>query len=274
MSPTLNSVLEFLAHLFHNGIGYSGINTARSALSTFISVDGIVSLGKHDLVKRFMRGIFIMKPSLPRYNFTWNITDLLQYVGKLDNETLTLKQATFKLSALLALLTAQRLQSLLLIDIRNIVFSENIVKIRFGDLLKQSKPGKHISELVLDSYVDKNLCVVTCLKSYLHLKSKLRGKTENRLFISFVAPYKSVSKDTITRWIRTVMNSAGIDTGTFKPHSVRSASVSSVSNKLPLSTILKTAGWSNTCTFRKFYKKPVTMDTTYCNAILNSVEND
>jgi hypothetical protein len=49
MSPTLNSVLEFLAHLFHNGIGYSGINTARSALSTFISVDGIVSLGKHDL---------------------------------------------------------------------------------------------------------------------------------------------------------------------------------------------------------------------------------
>jgi hypothetical protein len=42
MSPTLNSVLEFLAHLFHNGIGYSGINTARSALSTFISVDGIV----------------------------------------------------------------------------------------------------------------------------------------------------------------------------------------------------------------------------------------
>ena len=76
----------------------------------------------------------------------------------------------------------------------------------------------------------------------------------------------------ILRWIRTVMNSAGIDTGTFKPHSVRPASVSSVSNKLPLSTILKTAGWSNTCTFRKFYKKPVTMDTTYCNAILNSVE--
>jgi hypothetical protein len=75
-----------------------------------------------------------MKPSLPRYNFTWNVTDLLKYLGKLNNVTLTLKQATFKLSTLLALLTAQRLQSLHLIDIRNIVFSENIIKIRFGDL--------------------------------------------------------------------------------------------------------------------------------------------
>ena len=79
-----------------------------------------------------------MKPSLSRYNFTWNVTDLLKYLGKLDNETLTLKQATFKLSTLLALLTEQRLQSLYLIDIRNIVFSENIIKIRFGDLLKNN----------------------------------------------------------------------------------------------------------------------------------------
>ena len=45
MSPTVNSVLEFLARLFHSGIGYSGLNTARSALSTFVSIDGVVSLG-------------------------------------------------------------------------------------------------------------------------------------------------------------------------------------------------------------------------------------
>jgi hypothetical protein len=104
MSPTVNSVLEFLARLFHSGIGYSGLNTARSALSTFISIDGVVSLGKHVLVKRFMRGIFIMKPSLSRYNFTWNVSDLLKYLAKLENDKLILKQLTFKLSALLALI--------------------------------------------------------------------------------------------------------------------------------------------------------------------------
>jgi hypothetical protein len=64
------------------------------------------------------------------------------------------------------LLTAQRLQSLQLIDIRNTAINDNIVKIRVGDQLKQSKPGQHINEIILDSYVDKNLCVVTCLKGY------------------------------------------------------------------------------------------------------------
>ena len=43
----------------------------------------------------------------------------------------------------------------------------------------------------------------------LQLTRKLRRK-ENRLFISSVAPYKCVGKDTIARWIKTVMNSAGI----------------------------------------------------------------
>lgn len=104
-----------------------------------------------------------MKPSLPRYNFTWNVSDLSKYLAKLENDKLVLKQLTFKLSALLALLTVQRLQSLHLIDIRNIAINDNIVKIRFGDLLKQSKPGQHINEIILDSYVDKNLCVVITL---------------------------------------------------------------------------------------------------------------
>ena len=95
---------------------------------------------------------------------------------------------------------------------------------------------------------------------YLQMTEHLRGQ-ERRLFISFVAPYKGVSKDTISRWIRTIMTASGIDTSFFKPHSVRLASVSTVSdNGLPLATILRTAGWSNQCTFLKFYYRPLTVD--------------
>lgn len=130
------------------------------------------------------------------------------------------------------------MQSSHLIDIRNIVLSDNNIKIRFGDPLKQSKPGKHLNEIVFDKYNDKNLCVVKVYTKYLDLTSKLRGNT-TRLFISFLAPYECVRTDTISRWIKTVMNSAGIDTNTFKPHSVRSASVSAVSSKLPLGTLSK-----------------------------------
>ena len=61
--------IEFLAKLHHdtNG-GYSTINTDRSALLLILeTVDGY-TFGKQPLVRRFMRGIFKLRPSLSRYN--------------------------------------------------------------------------------------------------------------------------------------------------------------------------------------------------------------
>ena len=77
---------------------------------------------------------------------------------------------------------------------------------------------------------------------YLQMTEHLRGQ-EIRLFISFVAPYKDVCKDTISRWMRTIMTASGIDMSFLKPHSARSASMSAVSDKgLPLTTILRIPG--------------------------------
>ena len=61
--------IEFLTKLYHdtNG-GYSTINTARLALSLILgTVDGY-TFGKQPLAQRFMRGIFKLRPSLPRYD--------------------------------------------------------------------------------------------------------------------------------------------------------------------------------------------------------------
>jgi hypothetical protein len=113
MSSSVNLVLEYLSFcLFHAGIGYSGLNTARSALWSFLTIEGRRQIGQHNLVyKRVTRGIFHLKPSLPRYNFTRNVSDLLKYLDKLDNNSLSLKYIAFKCCSLLSLLTAQKLQS-------------------------------------------------------------------------------------------------------------------------------------------------------------------
>ena len=109
---------------------------------------------------------------------------------------------------------------------------------------------------------------------YPQMTEHLRGQ-ESRLLISYVAPYKGVSKDTISRWMKTIMTASGIDTSFFKPHSVRLAFVSAVSDKgLPLATILRTTGWSNRCTFRKLYNRPITVDTGFYTAILDCVHKD
>lgn len=106
---------------------------------------------------------------------------------------------TLKVVMLMSLLTGQRVQSLHYLDVRNISFEGEYVKIRIGDPLKHTRPCVHISEFVFEQYTqDSRVCIVQLLKLYLDSTKVLR-KNESRLFISFCRPYKPVAKDTIAR---------------------------------------------------------------------------
>ena len=65
------------------------------------------------------------------------------------------------------------------------------------------------------------------------------------------------------------MVNAGINMDIFSPHSVRSASTSLAkrSMKVPLTTILKTAGWTRANTFTRYCDKPIMAD--FADAILD-----
>ena len=76
---TINQVLLFLYDLFQSGVGYSVMNTARSSLSTFINIDG-EPVGQHPVITRFMKGVFNIKPALPKYNFTWDVGVVITYL--------------------------------------------------------------------------------------------------------------------------------------------------------------------------------------------------
>ena len=58
--------------MFENNLDDSGNNTAKSALSSVVSfsANDSVCTGKHPLIKRFMRGVFNLCPSVPRYTET------------------------------------------------------------------------------------------------------------------------------------------------------------------------------------------------------------
>lgn len=97
------------------------------------------------------------------------------------------------------------------------------------------------------------------MKHYISRTSGIR--IDSRLFIITQKPFSGASKDTVAKL-------AGIDLTLFTSHSTRSASTSALVNKIPLNTIVKTAGWARECTFRKFYKKPITNDSTFSNSLL------
>ncbi len=247
------------------------MNTARSALSSIMFSCQGDSVGNHKWVKRLMKGVFLEKPSLPRYQVTWDVSKVLDLLKTWAlNDLLLLKFLTFKLVMLMGLLSGQRVQTLHLMDIRNIEFRNSVVIIRIGDLIKQSRPGFHIAEITLPAYEkDKNLCVYNTLLQYLKRTRYLR-ENHSKLLISYRTPFDKISKASVGRWLKETMFLAGVDTGVFGPHSVRSASVSRANlRNVPISTIIRTAGWASECMFRKYYDKPVSDAEIFGRSILN-----
>ena len=103
-------ILDFLTAQSKR-LGYSA-DTARSALSSFITVDGCKA-GEHPIVSRLMSGIFNRNPALPRYVETWDPQVVLSYLKTFPQLCdMTLKELTLKVTMLFALVTAQRLQTL------------------------------------------------------------------------------------------------------------------------------------------------------------------
>ena len=88
--------------LHSQGLSYSSINTARSALSSILKLDNCDNFGTHPLVTRFMKGIYELIKPKPKYNQIWDVSQVLDYLKTLyPLEKLSLKELTQKTVMLL-----------------------------------------------------------------------------------------------------------------------------------------------------------------------------
>ena len=78
VNPPITIALNFLQMLFDEGKSYSDINTACSALSVIVQNEGS-TFGNLPIVTRFMKGIFELRPSFPKYTFIWDIQKVFDY---------------------------------------------------------------------------------------------------------------------------------------------------------------------------------------------------
>ena len=82
-----------------------------------------------------------------------------------------------------------------------------------------------------------------------------------------------MAPSTIARWLRVVLEKAGIDTSVFKGHSTRSAATSAVASaSVTMSEILLAADWSSEGVFQKFYYRP-TKEVGFGNVVLATAKN-
>ena len=220
-SGPVREVVNFLAYLYKEGYQYRSLNSYRSAISSVHErVDGH-TVGQHPLVVRLMKGVFNDRPPLPRYTSTWNVQTVLNHIASFGaNGSLSLKQLSWKTTMLLALTRPSRSADLSQLHIRGKHYKPDGVVFVPASLAKQSRQGKPVTTFFFPSFPpDPGICPVTTLKAYEERTAPMRG-TETRLFLALIKPYRAITSSTIARWLKSLLDSAGIDTSVFNAHSV------------------------------------------------------
>ncbi|XP_047999635.1 uncharacterized protein LOC125236754 [Leguminivora glycinivorella] len=273
-SVNTSVVLNFLTEQYQQGSSYSSLNTSRSALSLILGE----SIGKDKHVSRFLKGVYKIRPCFPKYQTTWDPNIVLNHLSTLyPNEIISLDLLTRKTVTLLALSTAQRVQTLSLIKIYNVQINEDNIKLIIDDLIKTSAPGRPMPRLIIPFFPDKiEICPARTLMAYIDITQIPRNTANTeRLFLTIKKPFHNASSSTISRWIKQTLSDSGVNTDLFCAHSTRHAATSAAKRKgLSIEIIKKTAGWSgNSLVFSKFYNRPLTADTSVDNAFAEAVYN-
>ena len=94
--PLVASGLNVPAELYHKGLSYSALNTARSALASVIVLQGNQSFGNHPLVSCFLKGRFTTRPAVPKYREAWDVNTVLEHLKTLHPADFILKIVVIK----------------------------------------------------------------------------------------------------------------------------------------------------------------------------------
>jgi hypothetical protein len=227
--------------------------------------------GQLPVVKRFMKGVYELKPSFPQYKSIWDVSKVLNYLRtKPHVSEISLKELTLRLNFLLCILSGQRCQTIHLLRIDQMELTDQRCTFFIMDKVKQSRVGHHVKPLEFMAYPkETTLCILTHIREYISRTASIRKCQQ--LLISYVKPNGPVSKDTISRWCKAVLGTAGVDISKFKGHSTRAASTSHLAERnFKIQDIISSAGWSNESVFQRFYNKPVEPNFNFGKAILDS----
>ena len=262
LHPTVTAVLSFLHSLFKSSLSYSALNTARSAVSNIhknnSDAPDHTPVGKHFLVCRYLKGVFNKLMPVPKYNNIWSVNTVPDYLSLFWRfHEINLKEFTLNLVMLIALTSGQRCQTLTFLDTTEQYMQKNDTCFNFAltEHLKQDKHGNVFGNVRLYKYPVGELYVYETLYYYLRATEKLRNSS--KLLVSYIKLYKAVTSSIIGRWIKPLLQQAGVDTEVFSGHSTSCASTSKALMPVFTDVILATADWTEKSTFGTFYNKPV-----------------
>ena len=257
LRSSLDGVLSYLTALHARGLAHATINLHRSMLSDMLPrIEGF-PVGQHPTVVRLLRGCYNTNPPRPRYASTWDPKSVFDFAEQEGfNEFLSLRSLSLKTATLLALACFLRVSELASIDYASLELRRDAVSFNLSRPRKAQRSGS-LRAFVVKRYPDPRCCPFVALRDYVDRTSPLRDQ-QSLLFVGLHKPHPVVTRSTLSRWIKTYLKSAGINTEVFSAHSTRGAAASkAVAEGTPIDALLRSADWSRESTFRKFYHREV-----------------
>lgn len=280
---------DYLVSLFDKGLAVSTIRLHRTAIaSCHLGFEDGSSVSSSELLSRLLRSFMLKRPPSKSLLPSWSLPAVLQALSKEPFEPLgmaSLRSLTIKTVFLVAIASGHRVSTLqaLSIEAGHLRWEASGVRLtpRAGFVAKNQKFSSPLVEIFLPSLSsfssvqeDKVWCPVRALRWYLDkMKTK---RSSSSLFVSYVEPFGSVSKPTISRWLVEGIKSAGdvaLLSDRVRAHDTRSISSSwALFNGASLSEIQKAAYWSSPNSFISCYLKDVPRgEAAYASAVFKAV---
>ncbi|KYN29087.1 hypothetical protein ALC57_01488 [Trachymyrmex cornetzi] len=244
---------------------------SKSDLALHINALELKAALDHPMVRRFCKGVAVLKPPRSRYDYIWDPAPVIAKLALMyPYDSLSLAFITKKLVFLLALGSGQRAQTFAAIRLSQTSLNEKLI-IRIPDRIKTSALGRYQPLLCFSRFASHaNLCIVHLFEHYLDRTKELRPPTCDFVFISLSKPFKAVTSQTISRWIKQTLKECGVNTAIFSAHSTRHASTSCAAKKgVSLDLIKRAAGWTGESqVFTNFYNRPIISSEDFGNSVL------
>ena len=272
-------VLSFLQELLDAGRSPSTLKVYVAAIAAFHVLVAGSSLGKCDLIVRFLKGARRLNPPRPPSVPAWDLSLVLRALKGPPFEPLgstDLKSLSLKTALLLALASVKRVGDLhaLSISASCLEFGPNdskvLLKPKHGYVPKVLSTPFRAQVISLSalpvSGEDSDahtLCPVRALRLYLERSASFRQSEQ--LFVCFGGRTKGlpVTKLTLSRWIVDAIALAYTSLGLPCPMGVRAHSTRGIASSwawtsgVSIEDICAAAGWSAPSTFARFYNLEV-----------------
>ncbi len=272
---TIGVVLSFLQERLERRLSPSTLKVYVAAIAAHHdAVDGR-SLGKHDLIVRFLKGARRMNPSRPPLVPSWDLSIVLSGLQRGPFEPLDsveLKFLSLKTALLTALTSIKRVG-----DLQEFSVSEECLVFGpvYSHVVLRPRPG-YVPKVPTTPFCDQVvnlqalpseeadpalalLCPVRALRIYVTCTRSVRSSEQ--LFVCHGGQQKgkAVSKQRLAHWIVEAVALAYQSQGEPCPLGVRAHSTRSVASShalahgASLADICRAAGWATPNTFARFY---------------------